>query len=285
MAPDSPTPEWIVEQTSELVTLPEVYFKVKRVLEDPDTGLRDLAAAIETDPGLTARLLRIANSALFGFVAQIDTANRAVTLLGPQQVHDLVLATSVNQSFARLDGSLVDLRQHWRQSLFAGVLSRQLGAECNVLDGERLFVEGLLHAVGHLLMLQVIPDPCARALVESRRQQRPLASLERELLGFDYSTVGGELLRQWQLPASIVATVRHHCRPQDAEDFHLEVNIVHIADRIAPLLDQGADVSSWAPHVHPQAWQFTGLNEEKVQPLIGDAAEVTQRAIDLIFAV
>ena len=83
-----------------LVSLPDVYLRLKSVMDDPDSSMGDLADVVGTDPALTARLLRIVNSAYFGLAAEIDTVQRAVNLLGSQEVHDLVLAVSVAQSFA-----------------------------------------------------------------------------------------------------------------------------------------------------------------------------------------
>lgn len=92
--------EELVASTLKLVTLPAVYLRAKKVIDDPDSTLGDLAEVIGQDPAITVRLLRIANSAFFGFAARIDTVVRAVNILGMQQVHDLLLATSVSTTFS-----------------------------------------------------------------------------------------------------------------------------------------------------------------------------------------
>ena len=124
MAPELET----LFRSAKLFSLPEVYLRVRETLDRPDYDVDEVARSISQDPSLTARLLRVVNSPFFGLVAQSDNVKRAITLLGPRQIHDLVLATVVTASFSRLDVSLVDMRRFWRNSVYCGVIARQLGS-------------------------------------------------------------------------------------------------------------------------------------------------------------
>ena len=113
--------EQLASNASRLATLPEVYLRARRALQSDDSSLAEIADIIACDPGMTSRLLRVANSAFFGFVAQVQTVARAINILGTQQVHDLLLATSVSEVFRGVPEELVDdpetaesLKPHYR---------------------------------------------------------------------------------------------------------------------------------------------------------------------------
>ena len=182
---------------AQLPSLPDVYLRLKEVLDDPDFCMADVAQVVGNDPAMTARLLRIVNSAYFGLATEIETVNRAVGLLGTQEVHDLVLAVSVAQSFAGMSNEVMNMQRYWKRSVRTAVAAKELASLCNVLDGERLFVGGLLRDIGHLFLYQYAPTKALQALELAKAQQAPLYKAERAVIGADYASVGAELMRQW----------------------------------------------------------------------------------------
>ena len=271
--------EKLALNASRLVTLPEVYLRARRALQSDVASLAEVADIIACDPGMTTRLLRIANSAFFGFTTKVQTVARAINILGTQQVHDLLLATSVSEAFAGVSEDLVDVRDFWLRSVSCGSASRLLAARCNVLDSERLFVEGLLHDIGHLVMYQQIPEEAGEALRLARETQRPLYRLERERLNCDYTEVGAELLRIWQMPPSLQESVRRHIEPERAVEFPLEAGIVHIAWR---LTEAGGDAEAAAALVSPAAWQTTGLGADCLDAIAAETLRCGKEVAELI---
>lgn len=223
----------LVDDSLQLVTLPEVYMRVKAVLEDPHSSAADMADAISTDPSTAARLLRMANSPFFGFAAQVEQVSRAVSLLGTVQVHDLVLATSIASAFAGMKTAALDVAVFWRASVRRAIVAKLLAGRCNLQDGERAFVGGLLSHIGELVIALQVPDIAERTAVSAADRRVPIHAVQREVLGFDYAQVGGELLAAWHLPASLVEMVRDHLEPARACSCPLETAIVHIADHLA----------------------------------------------------
>jgi HD-like signal output (HDOD) protein len=222
----------LVDGSLDLVTLPDVYLRVKEVLEDPESSAADMAGAIQTDPATTARLLRMANSPFFGFAAQVEQVSRAVSLLGTMQIHDLVLATSVAASFAGIKTDVLNVATFWHDSVRRAVGAKLIAARCNLLDGERVFVAGLLSHIGEMVLALKIPEMAKRAATSAANRHLPLHVVQREMLGMDYAAVGGELLRVWHLPESLEETVRHHIEPANATAYPLETAIIHVADHI-----------------------------------------------------
>lgn len=271
--PEPLTPDALVAQATHMVSMPAVYFRVRELVEDPNSSLADLADALATDPGLCARLLRLANSAFFGLGARIDKVSRAVNLLGMMQVHDLVLATSVTHTFSKLPGRVMDMPRFWRKSVHCGVLARQLGFACNVLDSERLFVAGLLHDLGHLLLYQQLPELAQAAARQAESEGLPLFRVERGLLGFDYAQAGAALMRAWNMPQSLRESTEFHPEPARAAQFPRETALVHIA---------AYEAGGTSMNIDPVAWHIVGLEPTVLPGLRAEAESQLAQVLSLL---
>jgi HD-like signal output (HDOD) protein len=254
----------LIDQVTDLVSLPDIYLRVQQLIDDPKASLGDIGKVICTDPALTARLLKIANSPFFGLAAKIETVSRAISVMGTQQLHDLLLATSVATTFDRLPEPHVDMKRFWTHSIRCAIAARLLAYECNVLDSERLFVAGLLHDIGHMVMYQLLPEQSADAASRALATRRALPQIERELFGFDYAEVGCALLKAWHLPAMLLDTVAYQNEPHKAESFPFETAIVHVATRITAATEAADDSEPMLAGVAPFATHQTKITEDKV---------------------
>jgi HD-like signal output (HDOD) protein len=217
-APAQHTPRSIAMGITELVTLPAVYLEVRRIVNDPESGIVDLAQAVASDPAIAARLLRVANSPAYRTFRSVGTISQAVNVLGMQRVHELALASALASVFEGLPIVDANMAAFWSRAVTTGAIARSLGSRCPPQDLERLFVEGLLCEVGHLAMFQCAPDCVNAVLAQGSLTAPDVAQREREVLGFHHAEVGAALLDAWELPPPIVRTVSAHCAPLDAPD-------------------------------------------------------------------
>ena len=261
-----------------LVSLPDVYLRLRSVLDDPNSNLADVADVVGKDPAMTTRLLRIVNSAYFGLGNEIDTVSRAVGLLGTQEVHDLVLAASVAKSFEGMSSELMDMQRFWRQGVRRAIIGSELAVLCNVLDGERLFVAGLLSDIGHLYIYQLAPQKAQQAIELAQVQGIPLYKAEQALLGTDYARVGGELMRRWQLPQSLWEPTEFQVEPTGSQEYELFTSLVHIAIHIADGADKDLDTAICLAGVWAHAWEVTGLSAAQC----GDLSERIESQVDSV---
>ncbi len=272
----------VVTEVTDLLSLPEVYLAVRRLMDDPDSCIADFGEVIGRDPGLTTRLLRMANSAFFGYATRIDTVTRAIGMMGTEQLHDLVLATASTRVFRGVPNDLVTMSQFWHRSVFCAILARLLAARCNVLDSERLFVAGLLHGVGHLVLYHHLPQQSSSALSVSREQHIPVHEAERRTLGFDYAEVGGELMRFWNMPPSLAEPVAHHLEPHRARNCLLETCLVHLAATLTVEAELGDTAPGRIAPVSPLAWQVTELSRDGIEPLKQEATRHVREVFRLL---
>jgi HD-like signal output (HDOD) protein len=274
----------LVARASELATLPDIYFRIKQILDDSTSSHEDVADALATDPALAGRLLRLANSAFYGRPGTIATISRAVGLLGTQQVHDLVLTTAVVHAFGNFSSDLIDQDEFWRSSLFAGSAAKILAEQCDILDCERLFVGGLLAQVGQLILYQELPEQMRSILRDAGEQDIEVAALQRDRLGFDYAQLSAELFNTWQLPAELVMPIRDHTQSSSAEEARLEAAIIHIAVLTAIAQSTQQSTRELIPRLDDHAWHMTALSLEKLEQIRQDALALSDEIIPVLLS-
>ena len=280
-----PTVTELVAKACEFASLPDVYLRVKQVLDNPASSHVDVADALGTDPAIAARLLRVSNSAFYGRPGTISAITQAVSLLGIQQVHDLVLAATVIHAFKDFPSKLIDQSAFWHTSLFAGSAAKLLAEECGILDSERLFVAGLLAQLGKLILFQQLPEQMREIRDIAKRDGRQPHALEQRRLGYDYAEVGAALFEKWRLPTELVAPIRHHTDPSLATDGLLEVAIVHVVVATAVAETQGSTLEQLITRLDGNALRVTKLSGDQLGNLRDKARALAEQIAPIVLNV
>ncbi|GAB6068230.1 HDOD domain-containing protein [Methylothermus subterraneus] len=274
------SPAELLESERDLVSLPDVLFRLQAAIDDPRSTAETIGAIIACDPALTARLLRLANSPVYGFGGRIDTISRAVTLVGMEPLYHLALATCAVSAFRNLPVQLINMDEFWVQSVYCAVVARSLAREAKVLYPERLFVAGLLHAIGALLIYLKCPDPAREILLASQGKRQLVPLLEKDLLGFTYAEVGAEIARRWNMPAWLEEAIGCHLNPETASRYPLETALVHLADRLTDVLVQGDAVEDVLADIPEEIRALTRLREGQILGVMSEVySEFTEIAV------
>lgn len=244
----------LVERCPTVSSLPSVYMRIREVMSDPYSSAADVGTIVSEDPGLTARLLRLVNSAFYNLPTEIDSVTRALSVVGTEQLYDLALATSVMTMFDEVPSELVDMESFWRHSLATGVVCRVLATERRESNVERLFVAGLLHDIGRLLILLGNPEGARESIARARASHQLLHTVEEQIMGYNHAVVGGFLLKAWHLPEILRDPVAHHHDPRSATRFPAETAIVHVADITAHAMMMGGGGEQFVPPLSDAAW-------------------------------
>ena len=266
----------LVEDIQGLVSLPEVAIKISAMVDDPNCSVEEIGKLISQDPALTMRVLAIANSPFYGLSSEISTIARAVTVLGTKQLTDVVLSTATTSAFAGIPIHVISVDDFWYHSLYCGLLAQELAGQHNPPLRDSMFVAGLLHDIGHLVMFNKIPNLIHDALLRTvQGESLPLYIEEREVIGFDHAQVGAALAREWHLPAYLVECMAFHHEPEKAKEFKLEATLIHIANVVASL-PYSDDIDEFdLQSINDACWQITGLRPADVQ----HAASIAQEKI------
>jgi putative nucleotidyltransferase with HDIG domain len=246
--------ELIGEENEIVFSLPTIYFELQEALEDPNKTF--------LDPALSARLLKIVNSAFYGFPSRIETVSHATSIIGRDQLTDLVLATQVIYQFRGIPNKLFNMENFWRHSIACGVVARAIAEFRNEQNIERLYLAGILHDLGRLVIFKKEPASARDAFYRSKEKKENIYLCERELMGFDHADVGGELLKAWELPPRLVEAVACHHQPQNAKEFPVDAAIIHTADYIVHVLQAGSDAEFSEPQLYPKSWEIIGLSPD-----------------------
>lgn len=264
----------------EIPSLPQLYYSIKNEVDDPNSTIVRIGELISADQSLTARLLRLTNSAAFGFVRKIDTITEAVSLIGLQQVRDLSLCTMVIEIFRGISSDLLDMTGFWKHCLGCGISARALAAYKRLPNIERFFVNGLTHDIGRLMMLISIPSQMREIFHEAQTRHEMVYKIEREKLGYDHGDVGAVLMQMWKLPDMVVESASLHHRPTMSSAFPDEVAIVHIADVITHGMEIGNSGEPNVPPLIDATWRKLGLKPTVLSSMMRDidrqADEVTR---------
>lgn len=220
--------ELTIKEISGLISLPEIYLKFRRLMDDPNSSIGEFCKVVSCDPNLSATVLKVVNSAFYGFPGQIESINRAIVMLGLGQLHDMVLAASVMESLD-LPNDIMPLKEFWRCSLFSGVLTRLLATQLKIPKAESLFVIGLLHEIGHLIIYSRYPKQAKTAMQSFHDGEQLIHIAEQNLLGLHYGEIGAKLMAQWQLPTSFQEITYYQPTPTKALKHQLETALLHVA--------------------------------------------------------
>lgn len=204
----------LLSETAVLLSLPAICVQLQRVLDDPGHSRRDVAEVLRCDPALTARVLRIVNSACYSLPRKVSSISQALGLLGEQELKNLVLATSLMRLSREL-GPRFDLERFWQSSLYCAIVARRLCDPAQAETREDSFIAGLLLNIGKLPLYCKEPSLLA-AVNECLLQGQSEPAAERSLTGTDHAQVGALLAEAWQLPLQLRDLIAGHHATSDA---------------------------------------------------------------------
>lgn len=245
------------------ITLPEIpsiVFELNEVIANPLSSAEDIAQVIYRSPSLTALLLKIVNSPFYGFPSKIDKISLAVTLIGTREISGLALGISIISLFNNIPKEILSMHSFLRHSLACGIISRILAAHKNIPQTEQLFVSGLLHDLGRLILYSYFPEESLNILSRARSSDTLLYLQENDHLGCNHTHVVKHLLQEWKLPMVLENNIFFHHSPREAQQ-PVPATLVHLADIITNGLGIGTSGERFVPPLDHAAWESLGLSQ------------------------
>jgi putative nucleotidyltransferase with HDIG domain len=280
----NPLNSYLQAAENDLPTMPAIASQVVRAVDAPDSSIDDIRALIEQDPAIAARILKISNSALYGFPSEIESLSHAISLLGTMTVRNLVLAASMKETYRRF-GLLEKLL--WQHSSLAGPTAALLAACPGVgVDPEVAFTAGLMHHIGKTALANSHRDEYERVMMTVYNESRSFVEVENEIFGFNHAELGAAVVQQWGLPESLVQTIRYHHEPGMLA--HLDEDVARTCalttvtslclsklgvGRSRPI--EGLDLAA------QPAWAFLDLSADDVEPILSTCSERVKESQDL----
>ncbi|GAC14194.1 HDOD domain-containing protein [Aliiglaciecola lipolytica] len=229
-------------EAKDIFVLPDAVVQIKRLIDDHATGMQDIAEVINYDPALTMQILKIANSALYKFPNKINSVTKAIQVIGTNSVYDLVVACSICKAFSEIESNVIDLERFWESSVYCGLLCKYFAERQKLKESERLFVSGLLHNVGELVMVRFNPEIAIKC-AQINETETPLDLQLKYLDGCSYADLGSTLVKMWGIPDEIVVPIRkqHYSQhpAENIEDKIIQLSYIMALDNCNPEIYSG----------------------------------------------
>ena len=253
-----------------LPEIPAVVLELNDIIANPMSSAANIAEVVNKSPSLTALLLKIVNSSFYGFPSKVDRVSHAVTLIGTREISGLALGISILSIFKNIPKKIIDMYAFLKHSLACGILARIFAAHLNLPQTEQLFVSGLLHDLGRLILYTYFPIESRNIITRSRNHSQLLYNVEKDYLGCDHAQVGKQLMKQWKLPLMLENNVFYHHQPSKAQQ-PIPATIVHLADAIVNSLGIGSSGEKFMLPLDYIALENLELSTSSFEKLIGQA--------------
>lgn len=254
----------LLARLHQLPSLPAIVQEVIASFSDADLDTASLADNISKDQGLSAKVLRVANSSFYGLPRKVGSVQEAVTVLGFDCIRSMVLAAGAAKTFPPSSGSLFDRQAFWQRSFRVAAIAKAL--EKNLRMGRQLaFTAGMFFDIGQLVLDLCIPDRFANLLQRQAISGLSLTELEQSELGFDHAEIGAEVIRRWNFPPEVEQVVRYWHQPERQITFDPLVCVVHIAAALESGTS-GEELMSGLPKICCEKMQLTWERIEACLP-------------------
>lgn len=224
----------LLEQTNELPSLPEIYIRVSELLEDDLSDAYQIGEAVQIDPFLTAKILKLINSAYYGLPHPVTSVSQAVSLLGREHLKQILLGSVLAEVFSDMDIDDFPMRDFWHHSIKTAIIARHLAMQnARIIDHEAFFTAGLLHDIGRLVIAKVAPESVAEIDSIVKSEGADIVEVEAQLIGVTHIDVGAALMKKWSLPSLLSQCVLKHHSTEHLGPFAMDTCIVFLANQLS----------------------------------------------------
>jgi HD-like signal output (HDOD) protein len=273
----------VLRQLKDLPPMPQIVFKARRLLSDPDTEMRDLSTLLESDQAIATKVLKLANSAYYGLSGKVSSIRHASSMLGFNALGQLISMVGTSAVLGKtLAGYDLDSAGAWRHSLMAASASRILSLRKNPDLENDAFSAGLIHDVGKLVLDRHVDQRKAEFERLTAGGRNSMLSAEQHILGLDHAEIGFEVCKHWNIPESISNAIRFHHQPSQSDDDELAY-IIFMANSIANMVKALEDTEGMMAQmdgieahmymIDDEALSFLGLSEADVPTILNEARE------------
>jgi putative nucleotidyltransferase with HDIG domain len=259
----------ILTKVNSFPTMPGAGAKMLTLLEEPDTEVSEIEKILRYDAGLTANVLRLANSAYFGLPSKIGSLKQAVILLGLKRLTQLVVASCVSAVMDKFvpgyDMSPGDL---WRHSIAVSIAAEALVKDKNKAGAEDVFTAALLHDVGKLVLGAFVKEEL-EAIQSIAAKGVPFVVAENMILGTDHAEIGAQILAHWNLPADVINAVRWHHDPDSPDTCDIQMDVVYLANLLCQISDTSGQAGGHAVELSPAVIDRLGIKLDQFEIISG----------------
>jgi len=246
----------LIKYANKSFTLPDTCLRLRKLLDDPRAGVKEMAQVMSVDPSLSAKVLRLANSALFRFPSQITSVPKALSIIGGEAAYNISMAETANLAFRSFSSSLLGFDSFWEKSVLTGLIARCIAQQMQQRGSERFFVMGILMQLSELVCATKLEEKYKKYLTKGA-ETLPLEA-QKNIFGFTFSECSGLILQGWQLPENLYTGMQSLSLYNKQQLTKVE-SILYMASTMAEM--QQGQALLQHPLLNLQAIQCIGLND------------------------
>ena len=269
--------EEILAKIDYLPPFPATASKALQQLKNPEVTVEEIAEIIKFDQGITTNILRLCNSSYFGIQRQVTKLSEAVVYIGLSELKKILIVSATGKFYEKKqDGYEMESGELWRHSLSTAIIAEKTIKELKVPKNENVFISGLLHDVGKLVLSEFVSESAEKiySLVEDKKMS--FMDAEVEVLSIDHAELGARVLEMWNFPEEVVATVRTHHHPYKDGDSNLE-NVIKLADAISMMMGFGTTFDGMTYQLSPEICDVYGIEDTTIfEKIMAESLEEIQ---------
>ncbi len=270
-----------IKNLEDIPSLPSVVAEVNKAIRNPRVNANSVGQIITRDQALSARTLKLVNSAFYGFPGRINSVTRAIIVMGFQRVRNLVLTASVLDNFKGRNAAF-DFSGFWRHSLGTAISAEILCKELALQETDDAFVAGLLHDIGKLLIALYAPETFEKVCKGIAGNNCLMLEAEERVLGITHAVAGAWLANTWQFPPKLTHAIRMHHNPKDVREHHEIVYLTHTADIVCRALDFGNGGDKKIPKMSGHVWKALKIDKDVLDRSMEQILEALDKAKDFL---
>lgn len=274
-----------VRKIDGLPVFPATHAEIMKLAKSENATSEALAEQIKMDPSLLATILKLVNSAYYGLRKKVDSLKVAVSLLGFEEIANLVMSAQVFQNLGGYKNKLgLDLKGFWRHSVGTGFVARCVAKKLQT-EAETAFLAGMLHDLGKVVLDRFFPDYYIQVMGLVKGGEMSISQAEEEILGLTHADVGGQLAAEWKFSENLQNVIMYHHAPEIARRYQRLVGLVHLADVICRTLQFGSGGDMLVPQIDPAVMDRFALTEKGLQMFAETAKEDLEDAESFLMAL
>jgi putative nucleotidyltransferase with HDIG domain len=276
----------LVKEISALKPIPQVATQIMTLIEDPKSSMSDIADVIVYDPPITANLLRTCNSAFFALPRKVDSVRDAITLMGLDQVVEIVLLKSLNQNLIKgQSGYDLDEGDLWRQAVSCAIIARELAEKQGIQAKYMLFTAALLKDIGKVVLNRFVGDSFQKINRLVQNEGLSFKEAEKRVIGIDHAELGGLVAKTWKFSPKMTYIIENHHLTDENARTDLETAVVYMADTVCMMMGIGVGSDGLAYRFHKDVLDLLKISESELQVIIADFSIKVQEVDDLLKVV
>ncbi|MGB9791262.1 MAG: HDOD domain-containing protein [Thermacetogeniaceae bacterium] len=270
-----PSLDEIVSRVDDLPALPQVVAKVLQLTDDPNSTVKELSEVICQDQVLTAKVLRLANSAYYGYPRRIGTIVEAIVMLGFKAIRNLVMAASVQKIlYQSVAGYRLEAGDLWRHSIACAMAAHKVAKRVGYNKSDEAFIAGLLHDIGKVVLNVYVNEAYGEIVKRVKDLHVSFSQAEKDVIGFTHADVGARVVDKWNLPKQYVEAIAYHHEPELGKENPRLVAIVHLADVMCMMMGIGLGGDGLYYAVSSEAFSVLGLRSLDVENILEELGDL-----------